>query len=89
MTENAIRVLYVDDEPMLLEVTKLYIERDRTFAVDTLPSAKEALERLKTVQYDAIVSDYQMPEMDGIGFLKKAQKIGECNTGHHFHGKRT
>jgi PAS domain S-box-containing protein len=78
MTENAIRVLYVDDEPMLLEVTKLYIERDRTFAVDTLPSAKEALERLKTVQYDAIVSDYQMPEMDGIGFLKQLKRSGNA-----------
>jgi PAS domain S-box-containing protein len=76
--ENAIRVLYVDDEPILLEVTKLYIERDRTFAVDTLPSAKEALERLNTVQYDAIVSDYQMPEMDGIGFLKQLKASGNA-----------
>jgi signal transduction histidine kinase len=73
---NAVRVLYVDDEPILLEIAKLFIERDRSFTVDTLISAKEALERLNTVQYDAIISDYLMPEMDGIAFLKQLKASG-------------
>ena len=75
MTEK-IRVLYVDDEPTLLEIGKIYLERDGTFYVDTLTSAGEALTRLNTERYDAIVSDYQMPEMDGITFLKRLKGSG-------------
>jgi len=65
-----ISVLYVDDEPVLLEVGKIFLERSGQFHVDTLESAATALEKMKTRPYDAIVSDYQMPEMDGIAFLK-------------------
>jgi DNA-binding response OmpR family regulator len=70
------RILYVDDEPALLEIGRLFLEREGAFAVDTLTSAREALLRLKTEQYDAIVSDYQMPGMDGITFLKELKATG-------------
>ena len=68
-----IRVLYVDDEPGLLEIGKLFLEAGGEFEVDTLTSAKAALEQLKTGRYDAIVSDYLMPEMDGLEFLKQVR----------------
>jgi signal transduction histidine kinase len=68
---GTIRVLYVDDEPSLLDIGKMFLEMDGIFAVDTLASVSEALTRLKTERYDAILSDYQMPEMDGITFLKQ------------------
>jgi signal transduction histidine kinase len=74
---DTIRVLYVDDEPGLLELTKLFLESDGSFVVDTLTSACEALACLKTKRYDAILSDYQMPEMDGIGFLKQLRASGD------------
>ncbi len=66
-----ISVLYVDDEPALLELGKLFLERSGQFHVDTVTSAQEALHKIKFMSYDAIVSDYQMPEMDGIVLLKK------------------
>ncbi len=65
-----ISVLYVDDEPALLEIGKLFLEQSEDIHVDTLTSAREALIRLRITQYDAIISDYQMPGMDGIAFLK-------------------
>jgi len=71
-----ISVLYVDDETSLLEVTKIYIERSGEFSVDTTPSALTALMIMDTRMYDAIISDYQMPEMDGIEFLKKVRSSG-------------
>ena len=65
-----IRVLYVDDEPDLLVIGKLFLEKDGIFSIDTASSAGEAGEKLKSTHYDCIVSDYQMPVMDGISFLK-------------------
>jgi PAS domain S-box-containing protein len=64
------RLLYVDDEPGLLEIGKIFLESGGEFKVDTLPSAVEALDHLKSVHYDTIISDYQMPIIDGIAFLK-------------------
>jgi len=63
-------VLIVDDEPDLLELTKIYLEKTGEFTVDIAESAREALEKMQTIIYDAIVSDYEMPEMNGIEFLK-------------------
>jgi two-component sensor histidine kinase/DNA-binding response OmpR family regulator len=71
-----ISVLFVDDEPILLETTKQSLEKKSGFSVDTALSAPEALEQLKTRRYDVIVSDYQMPEMDGIQFLKHLRSTG-------------
>jgi PAS domain S-box-containing protein len=68
---DTIRVLYVDDEPGLLDIGKLFLEKTGEYTVDTLESAIEALLQLKTKRYDAIISDYQMPDMDGIEFLKQ------------------
>jgi PAS domain S-box-containing protein len=71
---DTLRILYVDDEPDLLEIGKLFLEDGGAFAVDTLPSAGQALEQLNTERYDAIISDYQMPWMDGIQFLVEVRK---------------
>lgn len=65
-----ISVLFVDDEPALLEITRLYLEKSGSISVETCRSALEALGILKNRQFDVIVSDYEMPLMDGIMFLK-------------------
>lgn len=65
-----ISVLYVDDEPALLDIAKLFLEKNGELTVDTVPSAHEAIRQLQHRTYDAIVSDYQMPGMDGIAFLQ-------------------
>ncbi|QSZ66246.1 PAS domain S-box protein [Methanofollis aquaemaris] len=63
-------ILYVDDEPALLEIGKLFLEQSGHLTVETARSAAEAIEKLHSHKYDGIISDFQMPEMDGIEFLK-------------------
>ncbi|MDO9550206.1 MAG: PAS domain S-box protein, partial [Methanoregula sp.] len=65
-----VSILYVDDEGDLLELGKLFLERSPDFHVETALSAKAALASPAITSFDAIVSDYQMPDMDGIAFLK-------------------
>jgi PAS domain S-box len=66
-------VLYVDDEAGLLDIGKMFLETMGGFSVTTQISAGAALESLTTTPFDAIISDYQMPEMDGIAFLKQVR----------------
>ena len=71
-----IRVLLVDDEPALLDISRIFLERDTRFSVETAPSGDLALELLENVFFDAIVSDYQMPGMDGLALLSRVREQG-------------
>ncbi|MBN2733666.1 MAG: PAS domain-containing protein [Methanomicrobiaceae archaeon] len=69
-----IKLLLVDDEPSLLDVGKLFLEKAGDFEVDISLSADEALNILedeKNGTYEAVVSDYEMPGKNGIEFLKE------------------
>ena len=77
MMAEKIRVLYVDDESTLLELCKVYLERSGDFIVTTVENAPAAIRILELAKFDAIVSDYQMPEMDGIEFLKIVRARGD------------
>ena len=73
MTNEAISVLYVDDEPGLLEIGKLFLE-ESGFKVDTTVYPKEVVNLIKKNSYEAIVSDYQMPGMNGIELVKAVRE---------------
>jgi glycosyltransferase involved in cell wall biosynthesis/ActR/RegA family two-component response regulator len=65
-----ITVLLVEDDPDVLELTRLFLERDLELTIDVCSSVKEALRKLNHKIYNVIVSDYVMPEINGIQLLK-------------------
>jgi len=71
-----ISALYVDDEPALLEIAKAFLEIDGEIKVETATSAMDALVKLETAHFDAVICDYQMPMVDGLQFLKTLRLQG-------------
>ena len=64
-------VLHVDDDPQVGELVEMYLERiNDYFNVVPKTSAVAALDFLRTEQVDCIVSDYDMPNTDGLEFLE-------------------
>ena len=71
-----ISVLLVDDEPVILDIARAFLERHGEFSVTTVLSAEEGLALLNERGFDAVVSDYEMPVMNGLGFLKAIREKG-------------
>ncbi len=67
------RILYVDDEPALLDLGAIYLGEIKDFTVHIRTSAVDVLNSDNLLSFDAIVSDYQMPGMNGISFLKEVR----------------
>jgi len=63
-------VLYVDDDPALLEIGKTFLELSGRIQIHTVGSVSEALEEIKRQTYDGVISDYEMPHINGIAFLR-------------------
>jgi PAS domain S-box-containing protein len=73
--DGSIRVLHVDDEPDLSELTATYLEQlDERFTVETADGASEGLAKIDGGEFDCVVSDYDMPEQNGIEFLQSVRE---------------
>ena len=74
-TESYLRVLLVDDDECLLEISKQILEMESKIKVETATSADEAFENLRQFHYDVVVSDFDMPGKNGLQFLEELKKI--------------
>ena len=81
--QKPIRVLHVDDDPSVLDLAATFLEREgERLDVETATSADEGLDRLAGADddgefgtgIDCVVSDYNMPEMDGLAFLERVRE---------------
>ncbi|WP_276273730.1 response regulator [Haloarcula litorea] len=77
--EDPLSILYVDDDPALCSVTKEYLERptsrlDCTVLTETDP--ERAIDRVRSDDWtvDCVVSDYDMPAMDGIELVEAVRE---------------
>ena len=71
------RILVIDDEPAIRRILREILEHEK-YNVDDAASAVEALPLVKENEYDAILCDIKMPQMDGIEFLEEAKKITDA-----------
>jgi len=72
------RILVIDDDATVTRALEALIELETPWAVDAFTDPRAALEALSGNVYHAVISDFLMPEMDGIKFLLevKAQQPG-------------
>jgi len=68
-------VVIVDDEEMVLESLATYLGLETDWRVVTFTSARAALAHLATEDADVVISDFLMPEMDGIAFLARVRAL--------------
>lgn len=66
-----IKVLVVDDSAVVRQVNKETLEKEADIEVVAVADPLYAIEKMKLVWPDVIVTDIEMPRMDGITFLKK------------------
>jgi len=72
-----LRILLVDDRPFELEMAELLLtDCDSSLSIETTTSPHQAYELVINSDYDCLVTDYQMPEIDGI---ELARMIRESN----------
>jgi DNA-binding NtrC family response regulator len=67
-------IVIVDDEDMVLTSLRSFLNLETDYAVETYTSPKKALESLDSKPLDLVISDYLMPEMNGIDFLLEIKK---------------
>lgn len=70
------RVLVVDDDELFLRVCGSLLRR-AGLTVDAVINPTEALGLIKQQRYDAIVSDFCMPDLSGLSLLKAARDVDE------------
>jgi two-component system, OmpR family, response regulator len=73
------KILYVEDDPDIQEITRLALEEIGGFKVKCCSFGKEAIEMAPQYKPEIILLDVMMPDMDGITTFKEMQKIEELN----------
>jgi DNA-binding NtrC family response regulator len=68
-------VVIVDDEEMVLTSLSSFLNLETDYDVKTFTSAKDALSYVQNGSVDLVISDYLMPEMNGIEFLAKVREL--------------
>ncbi|MFW9817780.1 MAG: response regulator [Candidatus Thorarchaeota archaeon] len=74
-SEDRETIVIVDDEDMVLTSISSFLKLETNYIVKTFTSAVKALTYIKEYDVHLVMSDYLMPEMDGISFLAKVREV--------------
>ncbi|MGD0451384.1 MAG: PAS domain S-box protein, partial [Candidatus Bathyarchaeia archaeon] len=72
--KSVIRVLHVDDDSSIREISKQILMDMGNFEIDSACCVDEAFQKLNAKNYDVIISDYEMPQKDGLQFLQELRE---------------
>jgi DNA-binding NtrC family response regulator len=68
-------IVIIDDEEMVLTSLSSFLSLETDYSVVTFSRAQDALDYVREHRVDLVISDYLMPEMDGITFLAKVKQM--------------
>ncbi|KAA3618589.1 MAG: response regulator [Calditrichaeota bacterium] len=68
-------IVLVDDEEMVLTSLSSFFALETDYHIEVFTRAKDALVYIEGNPVDLVISDYLMPEMDGISFLAKVREM--------------
>lgn len=67
------KILVIDDDEMIRYVITLMLESDG-FEVNEAGNGKEAMDYIKKQSFDLVITDIEMPEMNGFEIINKLHK---------------
>ena len=73
---DRISILCVDDEPLFLDSFVQILGRQPGFSITSASTVGEALDLINIQFFDVIISDYSMPDMDGLAMLQEIRARG-------------
>lgn len=76
--DDDIALLVVDDDPALLSLSRIFLEKNGFSDISAVSSAEDALHLLGSRTFDVVVADYEMPAgMSGIAMLRTMRERGD------------
>lgn len=70
---SKLKIMVLDDEPIVCKRLKPALEK-QGYEVDTFTQSSEAMERIKDINYDIIITDLKMKGVDGMQLLTEAKQ---------------
>jgi two-component system chemotaxis response regulator CheY len=77
MVDPNINVLVVDDFSTMRRIVKNLLKQIGFVNIDEAEDGQDAYKKLKSRRYDLVISDWNMPNLDGLGLLKKIREDEE------------
>ena len=78
LTSDSIHVFHVDDDRDFADMAAAYLRQEDTrFKISTASSAAEGIDRLSEKEFDCVVSEYNMPGLNGVEFLQTVRDLDQ------------
>ncbi|MCS7163970.1 MAG: response regulator [Thermodesulfovibrio sp.] len=71
------KILIVDDEPDMLKLLSMILKEKTPYEIITTNNPIEAVQLIKTIDFDLIITDLKMPGLDGLQLLEEVKKKDE------------